>query len=159
MNEYLAAVRKMANTDTMTGINNRNAYNSKIKIINNAITAGKAAFSVYITEIQQLDAIYRVLGHEYGDMVINDTVGILKNLFPEECLFRIGDAEFVAIAPEGAVERDVHDMAREMDRALNDYSSQLDDITLSVTKGYAVFDATCDREFRDTFMRAERSEV
>ncbi len=159
MHHYLAVVHKIANTDTMTGVGNRNAYNNMVKAVNAQIREGKAAYTIFIPEIRQLNSIYDNLGREYGEMVISDIVGILKKNFGNENLYRIGDGEFVAVLNEMVSTDRTERISREFDADLLDYSSQLDDITLSVSKGAAGYDPVIDREFRDTFKRAENSKI
>ncbi len=159
MHHYLAVVHKIANTDTMTGVGNRNAYNNIVKSINSQIREGKASYSIFITEIRQLNSIYDNLGREYGEMVISDIVGILKKNFGNENLYRIGDGEFVAVLNDLISTDRTNRITREFDADLKDYSSQLDDITLAVSNGAANYDPVIDREFKDTFKRAENSKI
>ena len=159
MHHYLAVVHKIANTDTMTGVGNRNAYNNMVKSINSQIREGKASYSIFITEIRQLNSIYDNLGREYGEMVISDIVGILKKNFGNENLYRIGDGEFVAVLNDLISTDRTNRITREFDADLKDYSSQLDDITLAVSNGAANYDPVIDREFKDTFKRAENSKI
>ena len=159
MHHYLEVVHKIANTDTMTGVGNRNAYNNMIKATNAQIRESRAAYTIFITEIRQLNNIYDNLGREYGEMVISDIVGILKKNFGNENLYRIGDGEFVAVLNDVVSADRTERISREFDSDLLDYSSQLDDITLSVSKGTAGYDPVIDREYRDTFKRAENSKI
>ena len=159
MHHYLAVVHKIANTDTMTGVGNRNAYNNMVKNINSQIREGKASYSIFITEIRQLNSIYDNLGREYGEMVISDIVGILKKNFGNENLYRIGDGEFVAVLGDTISTDRTNRITREFDADLKDYSSQIDDITLAVSNGAANYDPVIDREFKDTFKRAENSKI
>lgn len=89
----------MAYTDSLTGLNNRSAYEKRIEEISSP--SGKPEVTgVLVMDINDLKVINDTKGHKAGDLALQDfTVSMLK-LLPEKAeLFRIGGDEFVAFIP------------------------------------------------------------
>ena len=89
----------MAYTDSLTGFNNRSAYDKRIAEISSASTKAEVV-GVLVMDINDLKVINDTKGHKAGDIALQDFTSCLRKLLPETTeLFRIGGDEFVAFIP------------------------------------------------------------
>ncbi len=89
----------MAYTDSLTGLNNRSAYDKRIDEISFA-SSKTEVIGVLVMDINDLKLINDTQGHKAGDMALQDFTTSLLKLLPEKAeLFRIGGDEFVAFIP------------------------------------------------------------
>ena len=152
----LEEVRTRAYIDSMTGVKNKTAYMEKRSKLIDDITSGSADFSVVITDINGLKSINDNYGHEEGDRVIIDAAGFLKVVFGERYVYRIGGDEFIVIM-ESVDARTIEERFMTLDHVLEHFNSYEKDyeVELALSKGYAIYDPNCDKEFRDVFKRAD----
>lgn len=80
-------------TDLMTGLNNRNRYNTLLPYIGDEATKNIAC--VYV-DANDLHSLNNLKGHEAGDKMLVYIASILKKMFGETYSFRVGGDEFVA---------------------------------------------------------------
>lgn len=89
----------MAYTDSLTGLNNRSAYDKRIDEIS-APSYKAGVMGVLVMDINDLKVINDTKGHKAGDMALQDFTACLLRLLPEKAeLFRIGGDEFVVFIP------------------------------------------------------------
>ena len=89
----------MAYTDSLTGLNNRSAYDKRIIEISSASTKPEV-IGVLVMDINDLKLINDTKGHKAGDMALQDFTSSIRKILPEKTeLFRIGGDEFVAFIP------------------------------------------------------------
>lgn len=79
--------------DTLTGLQNRNAWNDKIEEIINKTTEVGIVFA----DLNNLKYANDHFGHLAGDALINTFADILKSTFDERNIYRIGGDEFVVV--------------------------------------------------------------
>lgn len=154
MNQYLSIVRRQAYADPMTGVGNRTAYSNAVKRTNMSISQGIASYSIIIMDIDNLKSINDEHGHEYADMVVYDTAGILKKAYGAEHLYRVSDDSFIVLT-DSMTTKAIDEINNGIDSELAEYSSQLGDATVMVSKGVAVYRPGLDNEYRETFKRAD----
>ena len=158
LKEYIAYISAQAYTDAMTGIRNKAAYLDKVKELDLRIGEHMASFTVFVFDVNGLKLMNDTLGHEAGDMLIKDAAGILKAVFVEDRIYRIGGDEFVVIdehvTPEqvpgliDAFERNLHAFNQDNDQ----YKAEL-----GVSKGVAVFNEQTDGDYKTVFARADEA--
>ncbi len=89
----------MAYTDSLTGLNNRSAYDKRIDEISSASSKAEV-LGVLMMDINDLKVINDTKGHKAGDMALQDFTSCIRKIVPEDSeLFRIGGDEFVAFIP------------------------------------------------------------
>ncbi len=89
----------LAYTDSLTGLNNRSAYDKRITEIS-SISSKTEVIGVLVMDINDLKVINDTKGHKAGDMALQDFTSSILKLLPEKAeLFRIGGDEFVAFIP------------------------------------------------------------
>lgn len=166
MNEELSATqseaRKMtelANTDALTGLRNKVAYNYEAGRIDSFIKNGEAVnFGIAMVDLNYLKFINDDFGHDKGDEALVRLAKALSNAFAHSPIFRIGGDEFVVI-----LKNEDYDQAPRLIRAFNnslgvsiDDEESLED-ALSAALGYAKYDPDIDTCVEDVFKRADQA--
>ena len=108
-------IRKMdkledrAYLDTLTGLQNRTAYYDYNDVLNKKEDTGDADYSIVMIDINFLKRMNDTYGHEQGNLYLQHAADLIRKVFGEEHVYRIGGDEFVVIlegkAQEGAEER------------------------------------------------------
>lgn len=158
LKEQISHIQENAYIDALTGAKNRNSYLEDVGIAEPAIKAGNLSFSVAVFDVTGLKTINDTLGHECGDKAIIDTARVLTEAFGRDNTYRIGGDEFVA-AVRFATADDMQKSFNKIDTLLeeiNKEGGQYSIMPLVISRGYAEFDPMTDREFLDTFNRADK---
>ena len=88
---------RLAITDDLTGLYNRNAYNNKIIKMNEDST--KKSYGIILFDVDNFKTINDTKGHLIGDKVLQNIAKTLREVFnsSEFEIFRIGGDEFSVI--------------------------------------------------------------
>lgn len=90
-------LKELSFKDKLTGLYNRNYFESKRKIY---ASAENLPLSIIISDCNYLKKVNDTLGHEYGDMLLKRMAVLIKEKLPEDCTaIRIGGDEFLLICP------------------------------------------------------------
>jgi diguanylate cyclase (GGDEF)-like protein len=93
-------VARMARTDPLTGVHNRQAMMEVLGRCWNTWVRKEIPFSVIILDIDHFKKVNDENGHDVGDVVLRETAHAMKHtLREEEDLCRIGGEEFLVICP------------------------------------------------------------
>lgn len=87
--------QKLAYIDTLTGVQNRNGYESYIA---NMLKMSYDSLCVGIYDVNNLKVANDTLGHEVGDKLISDASRIICAAFKNSAIFRIGGDEFASVS-------------------------------------------------------------
>ena len=104
-------IRKMnkledrAYQDTLTGLQNRTAYYEYNDVLNKKEDAGNADFSILMIDVNYLKKMNDTYGHEQGNLYLQGAADLIRKVFGEEHVYRIGGDEFVVIL-EGKAQAD-----------------------------------------------------
>lgn len=90
-------VRFMAENDQLTGVRNRNSYESRLQ--NAAILNSSSIFCVYV-DVNGLHELNNDRGHEAGDRMLQYVATVMQNIFGSENTYRIGGDEFIALGTD-----------------------------------------------------------
>ena len=156
LREHIELAHRQAYLDSMTGVGNKTAYLNALKLMEDPIREKKIEFAVAIFDMNGLKSINDSHGHECGDAAIIDAAGLLKKLFGTENLYRIGGDEFIAVlklSDEILLQELFRDFDTELE-ALNQTERPYG-VPLSISKGFAVFDAESDPDYNTVFRRAD----
>ncbi len=131
---------KLAITDSLTGVYNRNAYDLKIMEIKKDIT--KKQRGIVIFDVDNFKLFNDTKGHLAGDMVLK-TVG--KNLLEvfgesESMVFRIGGDEFSVLCENMS--------EKEIIRKLILLKKSLEEKDIHLSKGYSIIKDNPEEAFR-----------
>ena len=150
-------VHEQAYFDKTTGVMNQECYLSTQKVMEDMVAEGLAEFSILIFNLNELTAINRTYGHEFGDMALKDTAGVLSSVFGRDRVFRVGGDEFIVIA-ETTSKSDIQNGFSKVDfrMAAENVKERPYPEKLSLSMGYAVYDPETDREYMDVYRRADQ---
>lgn len=142
--------KDMANTDFMTNLKNRNAY--EIDRHNLEVKKKLENLVVVVIDVNNLKLINDQLGHDVGDTCIERAGEVLREM---ECdnisAYRYGGDEFIMLL------EDCDDPSILLERVKKRYKKYGDEFRIPVTLavGYAKFDETIDKDILDTQKRAD----
>ena len=132
---------KLAVTDDLTGVYNRNAYN--IYVSKDRKHIQKELSGIIIFDIDNFKMINDTQGHLAGDAVLRKIAEILLEIFPEPQykVFRIGGDEFLILS-RGVSEKEII-------KCLIDLGKKLDnDGNISLSKGYSIIKNNAEEAFK-----------
>lgn len=90
--------KRLAFTDTLTGIPNRLAFDNKMEDIN-ANLKNNIETKIFVFDLNNLKKVNDTLGHTVGDRYIIDSSRLLKKIFNDYgVIYRVGGDEFVFIS-------------------------------------------------------------
>jgi diguanylate cyclase (GGDEF)-like protein len=129
-----------ANTDPLTGFYNKAAAETFISEIMLSSFNG-ALHALMCIDLDNFKSINDLFGHLYGDDVLKETAGTMKNLFrSDDVLGRFGGDEFVIFVRAVPNIDFVKEKATELNRRLNKtYKKDGVECTVSASIGIAVF--------------------
>lgn len=144
--------RDIYNTDLLTGLKNRNAFEVDISNIN----AGgnfeeRAVLSIDLNNLKQVND---TLGHSMGDRYIQGAADILSEYAIEGSVaYRTGGDEFTVLVTETPKEK-LEQWIETLHRLMREYRIGNGEWN-SFAIGYAIFDAALDENLLDTYKRAD----
>ena len=114
----IAETEQKANTDVLTGLQNRNRYEAYLK----KLDSPKENFICMFIDANGLHELNNTKGHFAGDQMLRFIADTLKVQFGEENIYRIGGDEFVVFL-SGKTEEEVNGHLTEFNEALkrNEY--------------------------------------
>lgn len=98
-NLMLEQLEYMSNIDVLTGIKNRNAMNARVDwhISNKRMV--RTPFGIVFADLNGLKTCNDNFGHQEGDKLLKNAANLLKEVFPDDEIYRAGGDEFVVIVP------------------------------------------------------------
>ncbi|MBQ8913988.1 MAG: diguanylate cyclase [Lachnospiraceae bacterium] len=159
MTHYISYVQEQAYTDSMNGVGNKTAYLDMVKRLNSKIAKGSASFAIAVFDVNGLKSVNDNLGHEYGDMIISDTALIIKRVFENGHIFRIGGDEFITVMEGRYTDKYIIELFKELDNELASFNAneKTYEMTLSFSKGASVFRPESDSDYQTVFKRADEA--
>ena len=146
------AYKDMANTDLLTGLKNRNAF--EVDMHNLETMKVKSGFAFVSVDLDGLKHINDTFGHTAGDAYIQAGCRILKSCLPKQAtLYRTGGDEFTVILHEVPRER-ILEMIEKSSRRRR-VEGLPADAEIQMSAGYAYYDDKTDTSLEDTYKRAD----
>lgn len=156
LKHYINYINNLAYQDGLTGLGNKTAYNDEIARLDARIEQACPAFAVVVLDINNLKRVNDSCGHEAGDQMILDAVSIIRQVFGDNKIYRIGGDEFVVILEPPYLElwRRYLDT---LDAGTESFLSEEGKYEggVSIARGIAVFDRETDHGYMDVFRRAD----
>ena len=152
------ALTRQAYRDSLTKTGNRAGYLSLEKELQLQMVLGQwPEFSLVVADVNGLKEINDTLGHEEGDMLIRNTSALLRGVFVNSQVFRIGGDEFVVVLTG----EDHRERAMLLERLRAQSLPCVDREAVeagrtSVACGMAAYDRETDRTVAAVFDRADR---
>ncbi|MBP5328744.1 MAG: GGDEF domain-containing protein [Spirochaetaceae bacterium] len=93
----LGSARKLAYTDSLTGIKNKRAFTEDQRTIEERMANGELKeFGIVVFDLNGLKTVNDTKGHDAGDSYIKNSCHIICEMFKHSPVYRIGGDEFVA---------------------------------------------------------------
>lgn len=145
--------------DTLTGLQNRTAYYDYNKELMRKMEAGDADYSILMIDVNFLKKMNDVYGHEQGNLYLQGAADLIRKIFGEEHVYRIGGDEFVVIlegkAQEG-IEGKIRAFKDEIARLQADESLQPWE-KISAAVGIAKYEKGTHREPEEVLRKADEA--
>ena len=96
--EQLGSTRKLAYTDSLTGVKNKRAFTEVEEEIQQELSAGTITeLGIIVCDLNGLKIINDTKGHDAGDKYIQQASKLICNVFKHSPVYRIGGDEFVVL--------------------------------------------------------------
>jgi len=155
LHEREKELRFSANRDSLTGLRNTTSYKSWLGEFDKEITKQTIDFGVAVFDLDKLKKTNDTYGHDVGDKLIAAAAKVISEIFNLSPVFRIGGDEFLAVLRN----KDLNDFEEKLERleisCKNTFIDENNEISLSISSGFARFDPKLDTRFSDVFKRAD----
>lgn len=156
---YEDELRHVANSDSLTRVRNKRAYDVEARYANEEIQLGQNAIGLAMVDMNFLKQINDTYGHERGDIALKAVCALVCRIFDHSPVFRVGGDEFVVVLRG-------HDLEC-IDELVAQFNSELDSMAIDSTLepwervsaaiGYSVFDPAYDKDLTTVYMRADKA--
>lgn len=144
--------KDLSMTDFLTGLRNRNAF--EVLAGNTRSSRTLSGLAVLSVDLDGLKTVNDTLGHQAGDDYIRACAEILRSLIHlPDTLYRLGGDEFAAIL-QGKNRDDLQRLLAQLNTA-EEASNRVSRMKVSLSVGYAIFDAAQDKDLYATLERAD----
>lgn len=145
--------------DGLTKVGNRAGYLVAEKDLQLQIDAGEPVeFALLVVDVNGLKTVNDALGHETGDLLIQNTSQRIHEICGRSPVFRIGGDEFVAVLTGVDYEQRGQLLSELRRESLPGVSKQQVEMGLtSMAFGMAEFDREADRTVAEVFARADKA--
>lgn len=156
LREYQKLQHTLACRDSLTGLRNTTSYEERIRNVDKQIQQKDTSFGVVVFDINNLKETNDTYGHNAGNTLIVTASQIISDTFSGSSVFRIGGDEFVVILQDRNLEQ-YDRLLAEFDAVCANTFVETEDAKLSVSiaKGFSLFDPARDTQFLDVFNRAD----
>ena len=149
--EKMAYFKKLANTDMLTDVFNRNAYEDTLRRLEQQ-ELELQTLCVVMFDINNMKQINDHYGHEKGDQALKICCRLIQQAFgPEGSCYRIGGDEFVYLCSKN---KNLSQCAAMFDEAIRHEALNLD-FPFGVAVGYACYNPEIDHALRDVIRRSD----
>lgn len=141
-----------SNTDTLTGLKNKNSFAVDLHNIEEGNTERYAVITI---DLNGLKHINDTRGHQAGDMYIQRAAKILRTAMEDTDFigYRVGGDEFTIVAKDKTTE-EIKEFIEKVNNLI-DEGNKTNGMTLTMSIGYAKFDKEKDRNFSMTIERSD----
>ena len=146
-------------TDALTGLRNRNGYDSAVKDLEWKIESGEAEFGIAMIDLNFLKRVNDTYGHDKGNVMIRKCSRMVCDIFKHSPVFRIGGDEFVVILQGHDYEHidELHQAMKEQMSAWAKDESLKNWEKVSAAFGFASYDPDQDNNADSVFKRADKA--
>lgn len=154
--KLIQIIVRLAYTDPLTGLGNKNSYSECVDNINKQINSKEDLdFAVVVIDINDLKIVNDSYGHEYGDILIQNAASVLKKVWRKDS-YRIGGDEFAVVlknADNEKLKKDIMILESEIETFRKQNTRE--EFYLQMAIGMTVYNPETDGEYMDAFRRAD----
>ncbi|MBE5916468.1 MAG: GGDEF domain-containing protein [Pseudobutyrivibrio ruminis] len=114
---FMEKLEYLSNVDMLTGVFNRNCMNVNVDELSLKLSIEPKPFSVAFFDLNGLKTINDNGGHNSGDQLLKDAANVLKEVFPDDKIYRAGGDEFVVISVGDTEDEFLEKLAMVRDKA------------------------------------------
>ncbi|MBN3765297.1 cyclic di-GMP phosphodiesterase [Burkholderia sp. Ac-20365] len=130
---------ELANTDSLTGLPNRNAIHDKTRVAIASAAAGESVGILFL-DLDNFKKVNDHYGHVFGDRLIQDVSSAVREcLADEDTLARLGGDEFIVLSPVASVASMEAMAQRILERLRVPFSLGLVEVYTGCSIGIAMF--------------------
>ena len=150
--QQLAATRELAYQDSLTGIKNKHAYVEHEEAIDLLLRDKSSGdFCLFIFDLNDLKLINDTFGHQVGDDIIIKSVQLIKSVFKNQIIYRIGGDEFATFVDGDDFTNRYH-LLDEFNKKIESNLGKNEPI---IAAGFADYVPEKDNSLRSIFTRAD----
>ena len=147
-------MKELAQTDSITFLNNRYSYSEKVNEINEDLKNQKdIKFTVIMIDLNFLKKLNDVHGHEKGDIAFQRVADYIKEVFGIGNSYRIGGDEFSVILTNDS--HRTEDLCKLFSEKLEQDNSETPWQHVSAAIGFSFYNKETDTTFEDVSKRAD----
>lgn len=151
--EEIGSTRKLAYTDSLTGVKNKRAFIEAEIEIQNALNCGLITeFGIIVCDLNGLKEINDTKGHDSGDKFIKTASQMICNCFKHSPVYRIGGDEFVVFL-RGQDYQNRETLINSFDKIM--YENLLKNEVV-ISSGLDIYHADKEDTFQIVFERADK---
>ena len=95
--------RILSTVDLLTGVLNRNEMNNRVMQLSADTRPGRKNIGIIFADLNGLKTMNDNHGHSAGDKLIKDAAKILKDVFPNDEIYRAGGDEFMVLVRDTSI--------------------------------------------------------
>ncbi len=150
----ISRAKQKAYKDALTGVSNKLAYLEMLTEMETELENGELSeYGVVVFDLNGLKTINDTLGHEAGDEYIKSGCRMICQQFTHSPVFRVGGDEFVVLL-KGDDYANRETLVEAFRKAIGE---NLQNGSVVVACGLAVYDHAADHSYNDVFKRADAS--
>ena len=151
-------LQAMALTDPLTGLNNRRQFFLLASQEFERASRYHSPFSLLMIDLDGFKQVNDQYGHLVGDRTLQEIGKIfLHVLRKSDLVFRYGGDEFAVLMPETELEKGIQ-VCKRLGKAVSELSLEgLEDITITLSQGLALFDGYEDVTLEELLSDADRA--
>ncbi|MCY6354150.1 diguanylate cyclase domain-containing protein [Clostridium sp. ZS2-4] len=131
-------IYEMSMHDNLTGLNNRNYFENKLKIYENE-TEDLSNFAMVICDLDGLKLVNDTLGHSVGDEYLCTVANILRSCFrKQDVIARIGGDEF-GILMNNTSQEEIKKIKTNINKNIEHVNSSNNLVPFSISFGYEIY--------------------
>lgn len=156
--EELNRARKIAFTDSLTGVKSKSAYADCIQHLQSRLNGGESlSLALGMLDCDNLKPINDQYGHERGDEYLKNAAGLICRIFGGSQVYRVGGDEFAVILLDGDFETR-KELAAQFETAQRRMRAAATKPweCVSIAIGIAVYDPATDYSIDDVLQRADQ---
>lgn len=145
-------LEEMADTDILTGLKNRKAYEEKREEISESLQKYKPGLIMF--DLDEMGETNDTYGHQAGDVLLKTFAVLLSEGFPSNKIYRIGGDEFCVLF-ENTTEKNIEYRLKRFKSLMDEQNKDPNANQISAACGWGVYDSGRDSNFYTFFKKID----
>ena len=157
LKKRIAYINELAYLDSLTELSNKTAYAKRVEVLESELLQNsKLQFGIAMLDINNLKMVNDSMGHEMGDQLIQEATDMMKAVFKDCIIYRVGGDEFVILFFPPLLEQ-MENLVTKFEEHQTEYNRMHREFPCGVwvAVGYSMYDHTKDNKYMDVFKRAD----